>query len=336
MTSRDEADVPALAPALPTRHGQPRLKRSQWLFFGILLLFGSTLVFEMLLLPSMASAAPVPLGTSATAADDDSDAEDDPAAGATATAAAAAAAAFSLAAAPPAAQLIRRTSAGPPNISVVMPCFGQVPYMEEGLASVIAQEYPAAEILVVDDGSTDRCGEAATKLLTSGSLAAARRKSIRQLQAWWGWGAAELTHFRDEVVLTPNQGVAHARNTGVRRARGDWICCLDADDTIAPNYFMEAMSHVAKAPTTNLVYANQQFFGESKWQWHVPELRADFALVNGPLPLMTLWRKALWHATPHGFDEALPRGHEDWAFWLQLMRLSLHPHHIEDFQVQYR
>ncbi|EOD05752.1 hypothetical protein EMIHUDRAFT_219808 [Emiliania huxleyi CCMP1516] len=73
-------------------------------------------------------------------------------------------------------------------------------------------------------------------------------------------------------------------------------------------------------------YANQQFFDGSRWQWTVPPLRADNALVNGPLPLMTLWRKErgldaesdLWLATPHGFDEALPKGHEDWAFWLQL------------------
>ena len=44
-------------------------------------------------------------------------------------------------------------------------------------------------------------------------------------------------------------------------------------------------------PRTNLVYANQQFFDGSRWQWTVPPLRADNALVNGPLPLMTLWRK---------------------------------------------
>ena len=125
------------------------------------------------------------------------------------------------------------------------------------------------------------------------------------------------------MLLTPNRGVAHARNTGIRRARGDWICCIDADDTISDTYFLLAMSHVANVPPTNLVYANQQFFGESRWQWNVPDLRADSALVNGPLPLMTLFRKSLWKATPHGFDEALPKGHEDWAFWLQLIRLPL-------------
>lgn len=223
----------------------------------------------------------------------------------------------------------------PPNITVVMPCFGHVAYMEEGMRSVITQAYPPAELIVVDDGSVEHCGQAAEQLL-AGVLAAPRRQAVRQLQAWWGWDAADLRRFRDEVVVTPNRGVAHARNTGIRRARGDWICCLDADDTISETYFLQAMSHVAREPATNLVYANQQFFGESKWQWRPPELRADLALVNGPLPLMTLFRRALWEATPHGFDEVLPKGHEDWAFWLQLTRLALRPHKIDEFLTQYR
>ena len=177
---------------------------------------------------------------------------------------------------------------GPPNISVIMPCYGQIAYLEDSLGSVIKQEYPATEILIIDDGSPDKCGAAAAKLL-GGSLAAARQANVRQLQAWWGWRDADMARFRDEVLVTPNRGVAHSRNLGIRRARGDWICCLDGDDTISPSYFLEAMKHVAAQPSVNLVYANQQFFGESKWQWHVPDLmRVDLALVNGPLPLMTL------------------------------------------------
>jgi hypothetical protein len=45
-----------------------------------------------------------------------------------------------------------------PNISVVMPCFGHVAFQEEAIASVVHQQYPPAEIIVVDDGSEDKCG----------------------------------------------------------------------------------------------------------------------------------------------------------------------------------
>ena len=46
-----------------------------------------------------------------------------------------------------------------PNISVVMPCFGHVAFQEEAIASVVHQQYPPAEIIVVDDGSEDKCGQ---------------------------------------------------------------------------------------------------------------------------------------------------------------------------------
>jgi len=221
-------------------------------------------------------------------------------------------------------------------ITVVMPCYGHVMFIQEALDSVIKQQYPPAELIVVDDGSPDDCG-AVAKVLLTGALSMARRRSLRKLQTWYNWDARAMVRFRDEVLITSNRGVAHARNTGIRRARGDWVCCLDADDTISPSYFMEAMLHVAQQPATNLVYANQQFFGESRWQWHVPDVqRVDMALVNGPLPLMTLFRKRLWESTPHGFDEALPKGHEDWAFWLQLTRLALRPFKLEAFLTQYR
>ena len=293
-----------------------RRRKMTYLFLGALTIFAATLCFEALwmsTLPAAEAAAIPPTNHFVHEA----------------AAAISALASGGGSVAPP------HDTKAPPNISVIMPCYGQVAYLEEGLRSVLTQQYPAAEILIVDDGSEDHCGQAATRLL-DGTLAQLRRGNIRTLQQWWGWGPDDLRRFKDEVIVTPNRGVAHARNTGIRRARGDWIMCMDADDTVSDTYFMIAMTHVATSPQTNLVYANQQFFGESRWQWHVPELRADYALVNGPLPLMTLFRRSLWMATPHGFDEALPKGHEDWCLWLQFMRLALHPYKIEQFVVQYR
>jgi len=226
-------------------------------------------------------------------------------------------------------------SSPPHNISVIVPCFGHVPFLEETLASLVYQSYAPAEILVVDDGSEDQCGQAAARMLGQ-TLAAPRRRQVLTLQRWWGWGLEELEHFKDEVLRTPNRGVAHARNFGIRRAHGDWIVCLDGDDKLVESYFLKAMLHVALSPSTNLVYAKQQFFGESRWQWDVPPLRVDDAIVRGPLPLMTLFTKELWHGTPFGFDEALPKGHEDWAFWLQLTRLPLQPFKIDEFLTLYR
>ncbi len=210
------------------------------MFVLIFVIFCFMLGFEALMLPKsvlslpLAEAAPVPA---------------DAAAATVRSAASAALAAITGGGGEPPFRVLRAS----PNISVVMPCFGQTQYLDEGLRSVLAQQYPAAEILVIDDGSEDRCGEAARRLL-DGALAPLRRRNVRTLQAWWGWSAADLKRFRDEIVLTPNRGVAHARNTGIRRARGDWIMCLDADDTVSDNYFLLAMMHVAQVPATSLVY----------------------------------------------------------------------------------
>ena len=62
------------------------------------------------------------------------------------------------------------------------------------------------------------------------------------------------------MLVTPNRGVAHARNEGIRRSAGDWICCLDGDDMIVDTYFLQAMTRVASVAATNLVYANQVLF----------------------------------------------------------------------------
>ena len=74
-----------------------------------------------------------------------------------------------------------------PNISVVMPCFGHVAFQEEAIASVVHQQYPPAEIIVVDDGSEDKCGEQAQHIL-SVTLAAPRRRQVEQLIKWLGLG----------------------------------------------------------------------------------------------------------------------------------------------------
>lgn len=87
------------------------------------------------------------------------------------------------------------------RVSVVITTFNQAPYVGEAVEAVLRQTYPSREILVVDDGSTDE---------TPTILAPYR-------------GA--ITYIRQ-----PNQGVAEARNTGVRHARGEFVAFLDGDD----------------------------------------------------------------------------------------------------------
>ena len=89
-----------------------------------------------------------------------------------------------------------------PLISVVIPTFNGADFLREAVASVVAQDYPRLEIIIVNDGSTDRTRQMAESL------------------------EADHRYFEFES----NQGPAEARNRGVREAAADYIAFLDVDD----------------------------------------------------------------------------------------------------------
>lgn len=98
-----------------------------------------------------------------------------------------------------------------PLVSVVVPAFNAARWIDAALASVAAQTWPreALEVLVVDDGSSDDTAETARRRL-------------------------ERDGLRHEVLRRVTGGPAVARNDGWRRATGDWVQMLDADDLLDP------------------------------------------------------------------------------------------------------
>lgn len=94
----------------------------------------------------------------------------------------------------------------PPLISVVIPSFNQAQFLEKNLLSVIGQQYPNLEILVLDGGSTD------------GSVDIIRRYE------------QHLTYWRSQK----DKGQADAINQGFSMARGDIFCWLNSDDLLMP------------------------------------------------------------------------------------------------------
>jgi hypothetical protein len=91
---------------------------------------------------------------------------------------------------------------------VVIPTHDRAADLAKAVRSVWEQTYPAHEIIVVDDGSTDDTAQVAANLVESG-------RAVRYLRQ-------------------TNQGASAARNRGIRAATGDWIALLDSDDTWLP------------------------------------------------------------------------------------------------------
>ena len=96
----------------------------------------------------------------------------------------------------------------PPLVSVVIPVFNCEKYLKEAIESVLAQTYKNCEIIIVNDGSTDR--------------------TIEILEGYRYYENLRLMHHESHA----NRGVSISRKLGVTSARGDFISFLDADDFV--------------------------------------------------------------------------------------------------------
>ena len=94
-------------------------------------------------------------------------------------------------------------------ISVIVPIYNTKPYLAECIESILAQKINVPiEVLLIDDGSTDGCGEVCDKY-------AARDERVR-------------------VIHQENQGLSAARNAGIDAAKGRYYSFIDSDDVVLP------------------------------------------------------------------------------------------------------
>ncbi len=104
-------------------------------------------------------------------------------------------------------------------VSVVIPVFNRARLVSKALDSVMAQDYPHLEVIVVNDGSTDDISD----VLSS---------------------AGE----RIQVITTPNRGVSAARNAGISKSRGRFVALLDSDDTWTEDKISTQMEFFSQNP----------------------------------------------------------------------------------------
>ena len=108
-----------------------------------------------------------------------------------------------------------------PVISVIIPVYNVADYLDRCIKSVVENDYRELQIICVNDGSTDQCGEI--------------------LRVW------KEKDERIEVVEQENKGVSDARNTGIRCATGEYICFIDSDDWIHRQYFSILLNGIISA-----------------------------------------------------------------------------------------
>lgn len=200
-----------------------------------------------------------------------------------------------------------------PQVSVIIPTYNCARYLPETIDSVLAQTYQDFEIIVVDDGSTDSTADI-------------------------------LQSYGDRVraVHQPNQGVALARNHGIRLAHGEWIAFLDADDVLLPHKLAAQLELAAAHPELGMIHSGWQRVDSQGnllmvvEPWHqVPELTLESWLRWKPvLPSAMLFRRH-WLHEAGGFDPRFPPA-EDTELVLRLALLGCQSKWLPQVTVNYR
>jgi glycosyltransferase involved in cell wall biosynthesis len=191
-----------------------------------------------------------------------------------------------------------------PAISIIIPAYNVEPVIAETLASVQQQTFRDFEAIVVDDGSEDRTSEIVRQFV---------EKDARFI-----------------LLRQENAGVSAARNAALKRARGELIAFLDADDIWFPEKLTCQIAMFRQDPRVNFTFTNF-VFGNGQQNWG-PFYRKRKPLPEGN-PLRQLISANLF-ATPTvvtrragivaagGFDSNLALA-EDWDMWLRMAERDL-------------
>ena len=159
-----------------------------------------------------------------------------------------------------------------PLVSIVTPSYNQARFLEFTICSVLEQDYPNIEYILVDGGSTD------------GSVDIIRRYTDRF--AWW--------------VSEKDLGQTDAINKGFARAKGDILAWLNSDDTYEPHAIAEAVEFLMSRSEVGLVYGDTNFIDENgrilgrfrAAQTDYKRLRRGYVHIPQQA---SFWRADLWH-----------------------------------------
>lgn len=177
-----------------------------------------------------------------------------------------------------------------PLLSVVVPVYDVAPYLDTCLQSVLDQDVPGMEIVLIDDGSTDGSGEAAAS-----------------------WAKA---HEAMRILRQHNRGLGAARNAGVEIATGTYLTFVDSDDSIPPGSFRLLVESLEES-------GSDLAFGSVLWQTgstseELPWMRAihrrhrvavtldEFPRMLGdPFACNKVFRRTFWDSAGLSFPEGL-------------------------------
>ena len=122
-----------------------------------------------------------------------------------------------------------------PAVSVIMPVYNVERFVVQAIRSVYAQSFQDFELIIVDDGGSDR--------------------SVALCEA--------MADHRTRILHHANRGLAGARNTGIAAARGEFVALLDSDDMFAPDKLATHVALLRANPDVGVCYAGAELIDEA-------------------------------------------------------------------------
>lgn len=155
------------------------------------------------------------------------------------------------------------------KVSVIVPVYNVEKYLRRCLDSIINQTYQNLEIILVDDGSPDKCGAICD----------------------------EYAEKDDRIVVIhkPNGGVSSARNVAIKESTGKYIVFIDSDDFVLPNYIAHLMSAGNRDYVAAGCYVQNKQNEWSEWRNHpqktsISQVKSNPELIN-TIPTGTVWAR---------------------------------------------
>ena len=182
-----------------------------------------------------------------------------------------------------------------PSITVIIPAFNSARFLGKTLSTIAKQDYKADEVIIVDGGSTDGTRDVVGEF-------------------------ANLLPIR--FISEPDRGQLDAVQKGMRMAKGDVLCWINADDAVMPGAFARAARAFAEDPSVEIVFGDNYWFDETGRRFGVAHSVKrltfwDQFLFYGQLQVESFfWRRELSEkALP--FDTDL-RVYTDYSFFLPI------------------
>jgi glycosyltransferase involved in cell wall biosynthesis len=205
-----------------------------------------------------------------------------------------------------------------PGVTAVIPTYNRADFVREAIDSVLAQDWPSLEVVVVDNGSTDETPEL---LARYSEREGARVQGIR---------------------LDPNAGPSAARNVGIRAASYELIALLDSDNRWAPGKLRRQMQLFESDRAPDLTFTGYRAFGEGAAgtivldNWKGSQEDALEQLLAGcciNTSTVIAKREALMDA---GLFDPRMDGAEDYEFWLRFAASGFRIGYIAEALAEYR